>query len=178
MAKLQFSRITKDVENIEFDCGINSINGYIQQSYYPFIIQQAYTYSVKSDDLILGFYQVLFRDIYLEDLPDDIEYIDSEINNDKIIAVHIRFIAVDSNYHRKKIGTSILRSALKRIKDLSKEWPIRIITIDARKELVDWYKREGFLMMKNNTVGQDGVSDAMYFSLINYPEEIEEYEEV
>ncbi len=175
MAELKFSRITKDVEGIKFDCGVHSINEYIRQSYYPFIIQQAYTYSVKSDDKIIGFYQVMFREVVLDDFPDDISYSDSGIDDAKIVAVHIRFIAVDSRIHKKGIGTSILRVVIKRIKDLSKEWPIRVITIDARKELVDWYTKEGFQMMEKNTVGQDGVTDAMYYSLINYPKEIDEY---
>lgn len=175
MAELQFSRITKDIENIDFDCGVNSINEYIRQSYYPFIIQQAYTYSVKTGDIILGFYQVMFREVILDDFPDDISYSDGGIDDSKIVAVHIRFIAVDSRFHKKEIGTNILRVVVKRIKDLSKEWPIRVITIDARKELVEWYKREGFIPMKNNTPWQDGVTDAMYFSLVNFPEEIDEY---
>ena len=130
---------------------------------------------MKKGDIILGFYQVMFREVILDDFPDDISYSDSGIDDSKIVAVHIRFIAVDSRFHKNKIGTNILRVVVKRIKDLSKEWPIRVITIDARKELVEWYKQEGFIPMKNNTPGQDGVTDAMYFNLVNYPEEIDEY---
>ena len=175
MAELRFYKVTKDVENIKFDCGIKSINEYIQQSYYPLIIQQAYTYSVQSGDKVVGFYQIMFREIELNDFPDEIsDFSDSGIDENKIVAVHIRFIAVDNNLHHHKLGTNILRIVIESIKKLSKEWPIRVVTIDAREELIGWYEQEGFKKMKNNTPGQDGVSEAMYFSLLNYSDELEE----
>ena len=44
MANLQFHLINEDVETTSFDCGIESINDYIKNSYYPLITQQAYAY--------------------------------------------------------------------------------------------------------------------------------------
>ena len=47
MGKLLFEKVTKDIETIDsssFDCGVDSINGYIRESYYPTIFQEAYAY--------------------------------------------------------------------------------------------------------------------------------------
>ena len=45
MGKLQFIEVDNKVEDTTFDCGIESINNYIRESYYPHIIQNAYTVS-------------------------------------------------------------------------------------------------------------------------------------
>ena len=42
-------------------------------------------------DIILGYYQIMFREIKLEDFPEEISDYSKEINNSKLSAVHIRF---------------------------------------------------------------------------------------
>lgn len=37
MGTLEFKRIMRDVKEQEFDCGVESINNMIKESYYPFI---------------------------------------------------------------------------------------------------------------------------------------------
>ena len=176
MGKIQFKRITRDVENTEFSCGIDSIDQYIKESYYPVLIQHAYAYSIMTDDIILGYYQILFREIKIEDFPEEISgYDDTGIKENTISAVHIRYIAVDKKYQHNKIGTNILKTIIKNVRELSNSWPIRVITIDARKELVKWYKREGFLEMEHNTPGQKGVTIAMYFDCHRFAEDLKEY---
>ena len=69
----------------------------------------------------------------------------------------------------------MLRVIIKRIEELAEQWPIRVITIDARENLVAWYKREGFKMMMSNPSGQQGITQAMYFDCIKYPEKLDEY---
>lgn len=61
MGKLQFIEVDNKVEDAIFDCGIESINNYIRESYYPHIVQNAYTYSIMYKDIILGYYQIMFR---------------------------------------------------------------------------------------------------------------------
>ena len=91
MGKLQFIEVDNKVEDAIFDCGIESINNYIIESYYPRIVQNAYTYSIMYKDIILGYYQIMFREIKLEDFPEEISDYSKEINNSKLSAVHIRF---------------------------------------------------------------------------------------
>ena len=42
-------------------------------------------------DIILGYYRIMFREIKLEDFPEEISDYSKEINNSKLSAVHIRF---------------------------------------------------------------------------------------
>lgn len=175
MGKLRFERVTRDVENCPFDCGIQSINEYVKNSYYPTIVQHAYAYSIMSGNKVLGYYQILFREIELRDFPEKISDYDPGVKAEKISAVHIRYIAIDQQYQKKKIGTSTLQTIIKEVNELADVLPIRVITIDARNDLVEWYKKEGFVEMKQNTVGQEGTTMAMYFDCMKFPKEFEEY---
>lgn len=175
METLQFKKVTQEIEDCEFDCGVKSINEYVRNSYYPTITQHAYAYSIMGGGKILGYYQIMFREIELEDFPDDIAEYDPGIKDGKISAVHIRYIAIDEKYQKHKIGTGTLQSIIKDVQEFSNSWPIRVITIDARLDLVKWYESIGFVKMKTNTVGQDGTSEAMYFDCKKYTKELEEY---
>lgn len=119
MGKLQFIEVDNKVEDATFDCGIESINNYIRESYYPHIIQNAYTYSIMYKDIILGYYQIMFREIKLEDFPEEISDYSTEINNSKLSAVHIRFIAIDEKYQKNGIGTAVLHTIIEKVRQLS-----------------------------------------------------------
>lgn len=176
MATLIFDKVQKDVENTSFDCGIQSINGDVRESYYYLITQQAYTYSVKAENgRVLGFYQIHFREITIEDFPEEISDYQTGAKHNTIAALHIRFIAVDKNIQKKRIGNSILQTIIMDIKKMSKVWPVRVITLDARTELVHWYEKCGFRKMVKNTEGQDGVTVAMFLDCMHYSEALEEY---
>ena len=58
---------------------------------------------------------------------------------------------------------------------MSNLWPIRVITIDARVELVDWYKKVGFVKMINNSPGQEGQTVRMYFDCMKFSGELAAY---
>lgn len=137
MGILQFKRVTQDVENIELSCGVTSIDKYVKESYYPILTQHAYAYSIMNDNTVLGYYQILFREIKLEDFPKEISEYNAGVKQDTISAVHIRYIAVDEKYQKHKIGTSTLKVIIIDVQELSNCWPIRVITIDARIELVE-----------------------------------------
>lgn len=175
MGKLQFIEVDSKVEDIIFDCGIESINNYIRESYYPHIVQNAYTYNIMYKDIILGYYQIMFREIKLEDFPEEISDYSTEINNGKLSAVHIRFIAIDEKYQKNGIGTAVLHTIIEKVRQLSIFWPIRVITIDAKLDLIGWYSKIGFNKMINNTVGQDGTTEAMYFDCMNHMNQLKEY---
>lgn len=72
MGTLEFKRIMRDVKEQEFDCGVESINNMIKESYYPFITQHAYTYSIYYEKYLIGYIQILLRDIMLYSFPEDI----------------------------------------------------------------------------------------------------------
>ena len=175
MGKLDFERVTKDVRMQFFDCGVDSINEYVKDSYYPSIAQHAYAYKIVGNGRTLGYIQYLFREIELDCFPDDISDIDPGIKENTLSALHIRFIAIDKRYQKKCIGTAVLEAMIKRTEELADVWPIRLITIGARTELVGWYEKEGFKKMRKNTPGQDGVTVAMYYDCMKFANELTEY---
>ena len=72
MVKLTFKQVTQQILDLPFDCGNESINEYIKDSYFPLITQKAYTYGVMQENILLGFYQLMFREICLNDFPEKI----------------------------------------------------------------------------------------------------------
>ena len=178
MARLDFKLVTRNVADCQdFDCGIDSINKYVKDSYYPSIAQHAYAYNIIGNGKSLGYIQFLFRDVELDYFPDDISGVDPGIKANTLPAIHIRFLAIDKSYQRNRIGTAALETIIKRIQDLAEEWPVSMITIDARDELVEWYEQVGFKKMVKNSPGQDGITVAMYYSCIKHPEKLKEYME-
>lgn len=97
MGALDFKQVTKEVESQDFDCGVQSINKYIKESYYALLAQHGYAFSIVAMNRTLGYIQVLFRDVQLDYFPDEISEIIPEVKNGTLSAVHIRFIAIEKN---------------------------------------------------------------------------------
>lgn len=175
MGEIDFIRVTRAVESQKFDCGVESINDYVRNSYFPLIAQHAYAYNIVYKNISLGYIQYLFTDIELDYFPEDIAEINPCIKDDKLSALHIRFLAIDKEYQNRKLGTTALQIMIRDVEDMAEHWPVRLITIDARIDLVQWYEKLGFRKMCVNTVGQDGVTVAMYFDCMRYSTELREY---
>lgn len=176
MSKISLKLLTKNTVNKQFECGVESINQYVKNAFYPLLLQQAYTYTIESNNIVLGYVQIMFKTVKLTDFPEEIsEYYDDTLIVDKIVTMHIKYLAIDTKYQKKQIGTSALRSIIKIIEECAELCPIKVITIDALVNLVPWYKKEGFRELINNTIGQDGVTTAMYFKITKYEDELQEY---
>lgn len=176
MGTLYFKKVTQSVESCPFDCGVQSINEYVKGSYYPLIIQHAYAYSIMSGNSVLGYYQVMFKDIALDKFPEHIADYSFDNNYMKVTAIHLRYIAIDKKYQRHKIGTAAMEIFMKECRKLADNWPVRAITIDANVDLVGWYKKFGFHEMPCNAGSQEGVTTPMYYAFTTYNRELSEYE--
>lgn len=181
MAQLYFELISRSSQaDKKWDCGNETINQYVYDSYFPALAQHAYAYNIytynkKGIEVSLGYIQILFRDVELDYFPSDISDIDPCIKETGLPAIHIRYLAIDKKYQHKAIGTQALNTMIKKIQELSKEWPICMITIDSRQELVKWYEKVGFRVMKKNWPGQDGYNVGMFYKCINKEEELYNY---
>ena len=167
MAKIQFERISSKNQLENFDCGNASINIDIKEAYFPDLLQHAYTYCVKSGETTLGVYQIMFREVQLDDFPEDISDFTTEIKDNTISAVHIRFVAVEKKYQHNKIGKMIVQSIIKQVEQLNLRWPVRIITIDALEDLVPWYESIGFKKAIYNPPESEGITVAMFFDCMS-----------
>ena len=175
MGTLYFKKVTQSVESHPFDCGVSSINDYVRGSYYPMVIQQAYAYSIMSGDKILGYYQMMFKDISLDKFPEHIADYSFDDSYRKVTAVHLRYIAIDKKYQGLKIGTAALEIIMDKCRRLADNWPVRVITIDANVNLLQWYKKFDFQEMPRNAESQEGVTVAMYYAFTTYDKELREY---
>lgn len=172
MAIIVTRKITHDVK--DFTCGVNSIDTWVQESYYGLLTKQMNTYEIVLDGRTVGYYGLMFREVKPEECKEEVAEYSAVTLSDKFISVCIKYLVVDVRFHRRGIGTKILWDVIKRVKLLSKEYPIRLIVIDALPELVEWYKTFGFAPMEHNSIGQDGFSEQMFIELVDY-KQLDEY---
>lgn len=177
MAKFRFELLNQDVLPDSFNCGNNAINELVLNSYYDVLTQMAYTYKVSCEGVPVAYYKIRFRDIAPNELPDDVaEYIEDSFEN-RVTSIYIDYIAVCSEYQNHKIGTMILRSIIKTVRDWIEYLPIRLITLLAVNDRVEWYRKEGFKNMPKNCEGQEGYNVYMYMDCLQRVEELNKYHE-
>lgn len=179
MGKIKFELLDNDKETKSFYCHNGSIERIIAESYFLTLLKHAYAYRFSTEGEILGYYMILFRKIELSLCPEIIsEYYCDHMNY--CVAVHIDYLAVSSKYQHKGIGTTVLKIVIKSIFDLSESFPVRIITIDALKEVYDWYCEIGFTAFDKDDLKNSNPTISMYMDCINAKdmEKIEEYKSI
>lgn len=142
MSTIKCELLDKDVH--KFDCANDSIETQVEDSYYITLLKQAYAYKIVFDEIIVGYFMLHFKSIQLDSI-DEINGIDYQSNmQQEYTAMHIRYLAIDSVYQHKGIGTSALKLITGQIMKLSEKYPIRLITIDAIEQYHNWYMEIGF----------------------------------
>ena len=175
MAELVIDRISNDIELNGFSCGNNSIERLIEESYYPTLLKHATAYRVNSKNINYGYYMIRLMNVKLKDLPGDFKEHNCGIFND-CTSLYIKYIAVDSSYQHRGIGTEIVRYIVTYGKEISKSLPIRIIMIDALKDKVGWYKQLGFRSFNEDDLKNSDSTIKMFIDCISDKILIEEYE--
>lgn len=175
MSKLTYKFLQKEIKSGEFDCGVESINKYVVDSFFATLLQHGYAYQILyNNDIVVGYYMITFNHVKIEDCPETISEYTSGLS-DFLYCVEIKYLAIASDYQNKKIGTNVLLTIIKSIKDYALKFPIRLITIDARSDLVDWYKKMGFIEFPKNPNWQEGYTTKMYIDCMIHEKELEEY---
>lgn len=174
MSKLTYKFLRENIEDGSFDCGVESINQYVVDSFWATLLQHGYAYQIFYGKIVVGYYMITFNHIQIEDCPEILSEYTSGISN-FLYSVEIKYLAIDKKYQRKKIGTSVLPSIIKSIKDCALEFPVRLITIDARNDLIEWYKSLGFVELPYNPEWQNGYTTKMYIDCMIRKKEFQEY---
>ena len=175
MSQLIYELLQEDVPEGSFSCGNAAIDSWVFQSYYVTLLQHGYAYRIMGNGTILGYFMIMFRNVEPYECPEEISDYREENLCSQIPSVCIKYIAIDKRYQRRGIGTQALRFIINFIKRHAEVMPIRLITIDAVENLVEWYKKEGFVKMPFNPQSQEGVTVYMYFDCIRNPEKVKEY---
>ncbi|MCM1232330.1 MAG: GNAT family N-acetyltransferase [Ruminococcus flavefaciens] len=175
MSKLTCKLLQEDIKSGTFDCGVESINQYVVKSFYATLLQHGYAYQILyNNDVIVGYYMVTFNHVSIESCPEAISEYTSGLS-DFLYCIEIKYLAIDKNYQKRKIGSSILSMIIKDIKEYAAQLPIRLITIDARDDLVDWYRKMGFVEFPRNEKWQEGVTTKMYIDCLIHQRELDAY---
>lgn len=145
-----------------FKCANQSIEKQIEDSYFITLLKQAYGHKIIIGDKVIGYYMLHFKGIKLETINAIMgeEYSSSML--DYYMVLHIRYLAIDERLQHKGIGTRVLKAILSEVLDLSKKYPIRVITLDALKEYHKWYYNIGFKDIPG--MNDDGFTVPMYIS--------------
>ena len=166
MAVIKCPLMDKEVE--KFDCNNSSIEEQVKDSYFITLLKQAYGHQLIIDGQTVGYYMLYFKSIK----PNDIENIMQEQYESNMVdyymAMHIRYLAIDKNRQHKGIGTKVLQGILAEIMNLSKKYPIRIVTIDALEQYYKWYKNIGFRDIPG--CESDGIVHRMYMDCMTEKE--------
>ena len=174
MAKIEISKMKKEIPPMTIDCGNASINTLIAKSYYPTILQHAYGYTICFDGKIIGAYMLKFVKIDLTDCPEEISDYVSDMCAD-CFSLHIKYIAVDKKYQRRGIGKYVLQYIVMGVRELCKNWPIRLITLDALKDKYSWYNSLGFLPFNEKDLDDENTTIKMYLDCLIDSEVVNTY---
>lgn len=149
-----------DKEVTVFKCNNSSIEQQIHDAYFITLMKQAYGHQIIINDKVIGYYMLCFKRVELEDVNAIMgeEYQSSTINY--YTSMHIQFLAIDSRLQHKGIGTKVLQGVISEILALSRNHPIRLITLDALEEYHEWYFKNGFRDIPGKE--HDGITIPMY----------------
>lgn len=174
MSKLEYKFLQEDVKSGTFDCGVEAINQYVFDSFFATLLQHGYAYQILYNKVVVGYYMIIFNHVRIEDCPDAIAEYTSGLSN-YLYCVEIKYLAIAEKFQNHKIGTNVLPTIIKSIKDFALNFPIRLITIDARNDLVGWYKKMGFIEFPENPEWQEGYTTKMYIDCLIHQKELDEY---
>lgn len=170
MPEFQYILLTSEVSN--FDCGNDSINQYVRDSYFATLLQQCYAYEIVYRSFVVGYYMITFRNVAFSDCTSEIS--DYQIGSFKefIPTLYINYLAVGKDYQKNNIGTKTLEKIITEARQWSDFLPIRLVTINAVPDKVEWYKKMGFAEMGKDI---DNVNKYMYIDLIKNKKQLDDY---
>lgn len=153
MSQPQFAieRLAAHHNRQSFDCGVPSLNGWLQTLAGQFErrdLTRVYVAVRGNSPDILGYYAISSHSVGFEDLPvDQVKGLPAKVH---IPVVLLGRLAVDRSVQGQGIGAGLLIDALRRTEQLSAMLGIRAIEVDAiDAKARDFYLRYGFIPFKD-----------------------------
>lgn len=147
--KFIFEKLSRDFIRADFDCGIESLNDFLKryalQNLRKNVNVTIVTVSEDNPKKILGYYSVSMAQVNFENLPTDLA---KGIPRYPVPAMRIGRLAVDRATQGAGLGGELLRHALYRALELSREVGTCIVLVDALDENAKgFYERYGFVSL-------------------------------
>lgn len=165
MASLKYNILKKEINESAFTCGVRSIDEFIYNSYIENITQHAMTIECLIDNQVVGYCMITFKNIMLQNVPEEVAEYNTNLL-DYCTSIHIQYMAVKKQYQRNGYGGKMMAYLLKYIMSLVNRIPIRLIILDAFKNLVDWYRSVGFKIIGDEKDYSDQDTVRMYIDCI------------
>ena len=144
-----FEKLSRDFARDDFDCGTESLNAFLKR--YAFqnlrknISVTLVAVSEEDPKKVLGYYSVSMAQVNFENLPADLA---KGIPRYPAPAMRIGRLAVDRSAQGAGLGGGLLRHALYRAVELSREVGTCIILVDAIDENAKrFYEKYGFISL-------------------------------
>jgi ribosomal protein S18 acetylase RimI-like enzyme len=149
----EISRIEKQHDRANFDCGSAPLNDYIRR----FARQNAendigrtYVAVMAGEKRVVGYYTISAGSVSFQDLP---EAERKALPKYPIPTVHIGRLAVDETAQGKGLGETLLMHALQTAARLADEIGIRAVEVVAKDESAKrFYERYGFKSLLDDTL--------------------------
>ena len=147
--KFIFEKLSRDFARDDFDCGTESLDDFLKryalQNLKKNISVTIVAVSEENPKKILGYYSVSMAQVDFEDLPADLA---KSIPRYPVPAMRIGRLAVDRAAQGTGLGGGLLRHALYRALELSREVGTCIVLVDAIDENAKrFYEKYGFVSL-------------------------------
>lgn len=147
--KFVFEKLSREFARDAFDCGIESLNEFLKRYALEKLKKNisVTTVAVAEDDRrkVLGYYSASMAQVNFEDLPAELA---RGIPRYPVPAVRIGRLAVDRSAQGAGLGSELLRHALLRALNLSREVGTCVVVVDAIDEKAKrFYVRFGFVAL-------------------------------
>jgi GNAT superfamily N-acetyltransferase len=145
--KFTFETLNREFDRDSFDCGIESLNDFLKryalQNLKKNISVSTVAMAEKNPKRILGYYSVSIAQVSFEHLPPDVA---TGIPRYPVPALRIGRLAVDRSAQGAGLGGSLLRHALLKALDLSRQVGTCVVLVDAIDESAkQFYIKFGFV---------------------------------
>ena len=147
--KFVFEKLSRELARDAFDCGIESLNEFLKRYALQNLKKNisVTTVAVTEGDRkkILGYYSVSMAQVNFEELPEELA---RGIPRYPVPALRIGRLAVDRSAQGMGLGSELLRHALVRALNLSREVGTCVVLVDAIDEKAkQFYERFGFVAL-------------------------------
>ena len=106
------------------------------------------TYVCLYEEQLVGFYTLTTDIIEVKHVEEAHQW--DGYKHKKYPAIKLARLAVDSGFERKGVGGLLLSAAVSIAWDISKYVGCRYITVDAKQEAIEFYEKQGFIIVEKN----------------------------
>ena len=167
MGAICYTLLENQNELTDFDCGNESINKLVSDSFYPHILKQRQVHKLSYAGYRVGFYSVSVAGISLEE--SDAPVADYYASTPSFAAIVLNYLAVDKIVQGNGIGSAALKHIIAEARALYAAWPVRLLILDALRSKLSWYLQHGFALL--NQADMNGTSETVRMYLDLMPEE-------